>query len=171
MPDRQKLTDLEEANLALRGRKVVEDAKNLLRENMTVVDASPAPLTEEEVYCERILTEQLQEGMELMATEARESLALNAMDEIAQRQLLQYEQWKRNKNKPASSTIIRKGQRCPGQRNVGVWARTKAYGWLLKVSGKSAVGDVVNVRRKGGTTESIKLTEQVEPGYFRGHAV
>jgi hypothetical protein len=166
-----KLTDLEDANLALRGRKTVEDAKNLLRENITTVVTRPAPLTPEEQYAERILTEQLEEGMELLATEARESLALNAMDEIAQRQLLQYEQWKRTKNKPAGTTIIRKGQRCPGQRATGVWTRTRDFGWLLKVSGKSAVGDVVNVRRKGGTTESMKLTEEVAPGYFKGQAV
>jgi hypothetical protein len=146
--------------------------KKLIQENLTtVVVAPPKPPTPEEDYCSRILTMQLEEGMHLMATEAKEALALNPNDEQAQRQLLQYEQWKRTKDKPAGSTIITKGQRCPGQRNVGVWANTRDFGWLLKVSGKSAVGDVVNVRRKGGTTESMKLTEEVAPGYFRGHAV
>jgi hypothetical protein len=145
--------------------------KKLIQENLTtVVVPPPRPLTPEEQYCERILTEQLEEGMTLLATEAREALALNPADETAQRQLLQYEQWRRNKNK-SGSTIITKGQRCRGQRNIGIWTRTRDFGWLLKVTGKNAVGDVVNVRRKGGTTETMELTDEVAPGYFRGKGV
>jgi hypothetical protein len=126
-------------------------------------------LTEEDVYCSRVLTMQLEECMDLMYENIKKALALNPNDENAQRQLLQYEQWKRTKDKPRS--IITKGQRCPGQRATGVWTRTRDYGWALKVNQSAKVGDVVTVRRKAGVTETMELTEQIALGYFRGRAV
>jgi hypothetical protein len=170
----RRLTPLEEENLKLRGGHALGEAKALLRENLTTVNVVPPPLTEEEKHCSRILTEQLEEGMELMATEAKEALALDPRDETAQRQLLQYNQWQRTKNdetKNKSGLTITKGQRHKGQRNTAVWQRTKAYGWLLKVTGKNVVGEMVNVRRKGGTTIPMQLTGEVAPGYFRAREV
>jgi hypothetical protein len=164
----RKLTPLEEANLGLRGRKAVEGAKALLKENTTIV-IRPQSLTPEEAYAKRIEAEQFEEVMELLVTEAREALAINPNDTDAQCRILEYQQWRRNKNKPG--LVITKGQRCRGQRNVGVWQRTRDFGWLIKVSGGSAVGDTVDVRRKGGQTIPMKLTVEVAPGYFRAREV
>ena len=175
MPDR-KLTDLEEANLSLHGRdfverrKALEGAKALIKETMETVTVTPPSLSPEEKYAEDCLTSQLEEGMELMATEAKDALALDPNNETAYRQILQYQQWKRTKNK--SGLVITNNQKCKGQRNTGVWQRTRDFGWLLKVSGKgNVVGDIVNVRRKGGETIPMELTVEVAPNYFRAREV
>lgn len=167
----QKLTDLEIANIEFqrqgkRGYQVSgeDTTKSLVNEDMTVV--APTPLTPEEEYCSRILTEQLEEAMELMLTEAQEALALNPNDEAAQHQIRRYNSWK----KPG--LIMVKGQKFKGQRATGVWVRTRDYGWLIKVSGKgTVVGEVVNVRKKGGQTIPMELTEEVVPNYFRAREV
>jgi hypothetical protein len=146
--------------------------KKLIQENLTTVTVVPKPLTPEEAYCERILTEQLEDAYHLMIENAKKVLAANPNDEKAQREVLQYQQWLRMKDKSKSgSIIIRKGQRCKGQRETGIWTRTRDFGWCLKVNQSAKVGDVVTVRRKAGVTETMELTEQVAPGYFRGKGV
>jgi hypothetical protein len=146
--------------------------KKLIQENLTTVIVVPKPLTEEEEYCDRMLTGELEDAYHSMIENSRKALAANPNDEKAQREVLQYQQWLRMKDKSKSgSVIIRKGQRHRGQRETGVWTRTRDFGWCLKVNQRAKVGDVVTVRRKGGVTETMELTEQIAPGYFRGKGV
>jgi len=160
--------ELREANLALQGRSVKDEVKDVVTADMTTVVAQPAqPQTEEEAYIERVLTSQIEEGMHLMADEAREALALNPHDESAKFQLLNYQQWLRTKNRPNALTISKK-RKTPSGKIYGVWKRTKDYGWLIKASAGAVVSDVIEVKKKGGDVVLMTLTEEVAPGYFKG---
>jgi hypothetical protein len=166
----RKLSELEEANLRLHGgQKAVDDAKNLIKENLTVV--TPTPQTPEEKGAEEWVNSLLERGMDLMYQEALEALALNPADDEALLKKLQYQQWRRNKqkNKDGILKIIR-GHRVAGQRPTGIWTKTRDHGWLLKVP-RAKVGDLADIKKRGGITVAMELVEEVATGYFKGKAV
>ena len=159
--------ELDEANLALRGRKAVEGVKEVVQENLTTVTPTQPTISEEDAYVEKILTDQLEQAMHLMAEEARETLASNPADEAAKLQLLHYAQWARTKNTSPTRLVMTKKSKKTSSKPVGIWQRTRDYGWLVKVSGRATVGDTVDVRKKGGTTIPMELVEEVAPRYFK----
>jgi hypothetical protein len=108
---------------------------------------------------------------DIIREEAEEALRLNPDDEVAQAQMLRYEQWKRQRQPDVTKSGLTLAK--PGRKmtlaKTGVWVRDKNQGWLIRASGCD-VGDIVPVRKKGGVVEQIKLTQRVWEGmnFFRG---
>ena len=152
--------NLDEANRMLRGRS--KDKTRALLHEKTVAELKPTPKTEEELAIEKIIDEQIIDGMELIYAEAKEALAKNPNDEEAKTHVLKYKAWKQ---RPNGLVITKK----PSSGNFGVWKRTRDYGWLVKIGARSnlVVGDMVNIRKKGGDVVRMQLTEDVEQGYWK----
>lgn len=107
---------------------------------------------------------------DIVLEEAEEALRLNPQDEVAQAQMLRYEQWKRQRapSQKSGLTLAKPGRKMTLAKN-GAWVRDRNQGWLIRASGCD-VGEVVPVRKKGGVVEQIKLTQRVWEGmnFFRG---
>lgn len=107
---------------------------------------------------------------DIIREEAEEALRLNPDDEVAQAQMLRYEQWKRQRapSQKSGLTLAKPGRKMTLAK-TGAWVRDRNQGWLIRASGCD-VGDVVPVRKKGGVVEQIKLTQRVWEGmnFFRG---
>jgi hypothetical protein len=152
--------NLDEANRMLRGKS--KDTTLALLKEKTVEIIRPTPKTEEDLAIEKLIDEDVAEGMELIYAEAQETLALNPNDEEAQTRVLAYKAWKKRPN----GLVI---QKKPSAGNFGVWKRTRDYGWLVKVGVRSnlVVGEMVNIRKKGGDIVRMQLTEEVASGYWK----
>jgi hypothetical protein len=108
---------------------------------------------------------------DIIRDEAEEALRLNPDDEVAQAQMLRYQQWKRQRyvDVEKSGLTLAKPGRKVTLAKTGAWVRDRNQGWLIRASGCD-VGDIVPVRKKGGIVEQIKLTQRVWEGmnFFRG---
>jgi hypothetical protein len=142
---------------------------DVLRERERLAKLTP----EERAFepeAERYVNELIQQAFELSKREAEESLRVNPDDENAQSQLLRSQQYLRQiaKGTVERLTVNMHKPKSKGDRRTGVWARTKRGGWAIKVPVACVVGEIVNVRKKGGGSEPMRLTEKIQDGVFKG---
>jgi len=129
--------------------------------------------SEEDRHFRQHIENQLSEVTEMLISEQEEILAQDPGNEAAKLKLAQYRNIQRNERKTGTSlglVIEKKPLKVKlSTKKFGVWARTNS-GWLLKTSPRGAcrVNDVIPVKRKGGITVSMRLTEKIDDIYFRG---
>lgn len=110
---------------------------------------------------------------ELIKEEAELVLRNDPYNEEAQKRLLEYAQRQRVKATPAkpgsSGRVIHaKVKTKLSDRRIGVWKKTRS-GWLVSIAKRfnCVVGDVVEVKMKGGVIQKVLLVEDFGDGYFK----
>jgi hypothetical protein len=113
------------------------------------------------------IEDSLETAWEYLREEAEETLKLSPDDHKALETLRDYREYKRVQALPdakraglilSKPSTSRRGK----LSKKGQWVRDRKYGWLVRSAGE--VGDVIEVRKRDGTEERVKLTERVMPG-------
>jgi hypothetical protein len=124
-----------------------------------------------ELDIDAILEDQSDEIWACVKEDADAALAVNPDDEVAQSQLLKYEQFKRRQSGPkpkSGGLIIAKKPRVTSQERdrVGVWTQNATGDWIVFVR-KAKVGDYVVLKKSNGKASRVRLLEEVGKNQWR----